>query len=89
MAEDGATLDGYEITSDDVWVNEQAAPQGGRLIIERVELAYRANDMRFGPYDPSSGPLYIQPVWSFYGHYEDGRELQFQVQALRDEYLKP
>ena len=89
MAEEGMTLEGYAITSDDVWVNEQAAPQGGRLIIEQVELAYRANDMRFGPYDPSSGPLYVQPVWSFYGHYEDGREIQFQVQALRDEYLKP
>ncbi len=89
MAEDGMTLEGYEITSDDIWVNEQAAPQGGRLKIERVELAYRANDMRFGPYDPAGGPLYVQPVWSFYGHYEDGREIQFQVQALRDEYLKP
>ncbi len=89
MAEEGITLENYEITSDDVWINEQAAPLGGKLTIERVELAYRANDMRFGPYDPSSGPLYVQPVWSFYGHYEDGREIQLQVQALRDEYLKP
>jgi hypothetical protein len=88
LADDGLTLDGYEITSDDVWVNEQVASLGGRLTIERVELAYRANDMRFGPYDPSSGPLYVQPVWSFYGRYEDGREIEIQVQALRDEYLK-
>jgi hypothetical protein len=88
IAEDGMTLDGYEITSDDVWVNEQAAQEGGRLTIERVELAYRANDMRFGPYAPSSGPLYVQPVWSFYGRYEDGRVIEIMVQALRDEYLQ-
>lgn len=81
-------LTDYTLTSTQVWVNDQPVQASGSVILEKIELAYRANDLRFGPYDPSNGPLYIQPVWRFYGHYTDGREFEIQVQALRDEYLK-
>ncbi len=86
---DGVTsLDGYEITSDEITVNEFQLPLGGRFTIEKIELVYRANDLKFGLPDPNGPALYVQPVWQFYGHYEDGREQVILVQALRDEYLE-
>ncbi len=33
-------------------------------------------------------PVYIQPVWRFSGHYEDGSIFDIRVQALTDGYLK-
>jgi hypothetical protein len=86
---DGLTsLEGYEITGDDIPVNEYQLPSFGRLTIEKIELVYRAIDLRFGLPDPNGPALYVQPVWRFSGHYEDGREQVILVQALRDEYLK-
>jgi hypothetical protein len=32
--------------------------------------------------------LYVQPMWVFNGHFDDGRRVIIQVQALPDEYLK-
>ncbi len=58
------------------------------MIIEKVELVYYIKDPR---YEINSGtdPAYIQPVWRFYGHYQDGSEFEFLVQALKDEFLLP
>jgi hypothetical protein len=35
------------------------------------------------------GTLYLQPVWRFYGHYDNGGEFEVIVQALKQEYLLP
>jgi len=34
-------------------------------------------------------PLYLQPVWRFYGHYDNGDEFDVIIQALKQEYLLP
>jgi hypothetical protein len=31
--------------------------------------------------------LYVQPMWVFTGHFDDGRRFIIQVQALPSEYL--
>jgi hypothetical protein len=35
------------------------------------------------------GTLYLQPVWRFYGHYDNGGEFEVLIQALKEEYLLP
>src|SRR5688572_14492489 len=57
--------------------------------IEKVELVYYIPDPRHTPSDPSAGPKYLQPAWRFYGHYGNGDEFEFLVQALKQEYLLP
>lgn len=57
--------------------------------IEKVELAYYTEDPRYAVIDPNAGSTYIQPVWRFYGHYDNGDEFEILVQALRQEYLFP
>jgi hypothetical protein len=60
------------------------------MSIEKVELAYFTPDRRYYPEsEPGSEPPYLQPVWIFSGHYSDGSEFEFIVQALKDEYLSP
>jgi hypothetical protein len=60
------------------------------MSIEKVELAYFTPDKRYYPASEQiNEPLYLQPVWIFSGHYGDGAEFEFIVQALKDEYLSP
>ncbi|OGN95304.1 MAG: hypothetical protein A2Z71_00265 [Chloroflexi bacterium RBG_13_50_21] len=65
----------------------------GRVTIEAIELAYdainldrcqtsAADDSNLAPW------LFVQPMWVFNGHFEDGRRFIAHVQALPDEYLK-
>jgi hypothetical protein len=48
-------------------------------------------DPLYGTLDPNAGaaPQYIQPAWRFYGHYSNGDEFEFLVQALKQEFLLP
>jgi hypothetical protein len=65
----------------------------GNVTIDRIELAYDAINLdrcqASASEDPNMAPwLYVQPMWVFNGHFEDGRRLIVQVQALPDEYLR-
>jgi hypothetical protein len=65
----------------------------GNVTIDRIELAYDAINLdrcqASAAQDPNMAPwLYVQPMWIFNGHFDDGRRLIVQVQALPDEYLK-
>lgn len=65
----------------------------GTVTIDSVELAYDAVNLdRCQPSaadDPTLAPwLYVQPMWVFNGHFDDGRRFIAQVQALPDEYLR-
>ena len=57
--------------------------------IEKVELVYYTPDQRYAGSEPASEPPYLQPVWRFYGHYSNGDEFEYLMQALKDEYLLP
>ncbi len=57
--------------------------------IEKVELVYYTPDKRYQPSESGASPVYIQPVWRFYGHYSEGSEFEILVQALKDEFLLP
>lgn len=59
------------------------------LTIESVELVYYVPDPLYATPDPNAGPQYLQPAWRFYGHYRDGSEVEFLVQALQPEFLLP
>jgi hypothetical protein len=56
------------------------------MTIEQIELAYFTYNQRYDgvPYEPV-----LQPVWRFYGHYEDGSEFEILIQALKPEFLLP
>jgi hypothetical protein len=65
----------------------------GTVTIDSVELAYDAINLdrcqASAANDPNMAPwLYVQPMWVFNGHFDDGRRFIAQVQALPDEYLK-
>ena len=45
---------------------------------------YQVNDPNYSQRSP-----YIQPVWHFHGHYEDGGEFDVLIQALKQEFLLP
>jgi LysM repeat protein len=57
--------------------------------IEKVELVYYAPDPRYQTPASGIGPVYIQPVWRFYGHFSNGDEFEVLIQALKDEFLLP
>ncbi len=59
------------------------------LIIEKVELMYYITNPHWQAGELSGSQPYIQPVWRFYGHYENGDEFEVIVQALKEEYLLP
>ena len=61
------------------------------LTIEQVELVYYVSNPYYQVSDPnySQRSPYIQPVWHFRGHYEDGSEFDVLIQALRQEFLLP
>jgi len=62
------------------------------LTIESVELIYFVSN----PYYQVSDPIYslrdtkyLQPVWHFQGHYDNGDKFDAMIQALKQEFLKP
>ena len=61
------------------------------LIIEQVELAYYVSNPYYQVNDPnySQRSPYVQPVWHFRGHYEDGSGFDILIQALKQEFLLP
>jgi LysM repeat protein len=59
------------------------------LTIESVELVYYVPNPRIGRQNSSAATAYLQPAWRFYGHYSDGSEVEFLVQALKQEFLLP
>lgn len=58
------------------------------LTVEKIELVNYTGDMRYVLPDNSIPPMYVQPAWRFYGHYENGNVFEILVQALSDEYLQ-
>jgi hypothetical protein len=62
-------------------------PSGPTITIEKVELVYFIRDPHQRSTLETNDPEYIQPVWQFYGHDSNGRELEVLVQALNDEFL--
>jgi LysM repeat protein len=83
------------ITADQSYVVEEQPGMENYIApsatIEKVELVYYSPDPLYGNADPanSTGAKYIQPAWRFYGHYSNGDEFEFLVQALKQEYLLP
>lgn len=59
------------------------------LTIENVTLVYYVPDPRMRRQNAAQGPQYLQPAWRFFGHYSDGSEAEFLVQALQQEFLLP
>ena len=76
------------ITADKPTIMDEPPPPA-TMTIEKVELVYYIADPRFAVADPAAGPPYIQPMWRFTGHYSNGDEFGFIVQALKDEFLLP
>ncbi|MGB8982794.1 MAG: hypothetical protein WCC12_13030, partial [Anaerolineales bacterium] len=60
-------------------------------VIEKIELIYFTNDPTAydDTLDPAQVKLYLQPVWHFSGHNENGDEVNTYIQALKQEYLLP
>jgi hypothetical protein len=78
--------------STDPSTNPGAVLQG-TVTIDKIELAYDSINLDRCPpsaaTDPNMTPwLYVQPMWVFTGHFDDGRRFVAQVQALPDEYLQ-
>ncbi len=82
-----------EITADQPYITDESIPSGinpPTMNIENVELVYFTPDMRYYPTpDPNAEPPYLQPAWRFSGHYSNGSEFEFIVQALKAEFLSP
>jgi hypothetical protein len=60
----------------------------GSAKVEKVSLVYLTTGFEDAPLTQNDLSRYIQPLWSFSGHLEDGREFNIFVQAVQDEYLK-
>ena len=61
------------------------------LTIDQVELVYYVSNPYYQVNDPnySQRSPYIQPVWHFHGHYDDGSGFDVLIQALKEEFLLP
>jgi len=61
------------------------------LTIDQAELVYFVNNPYYQVSDPnySQRSPYLQPVWHFHGHYDNGDIYDVMIQALKPEYLKP
>jgi hypothetical protein len=81
------------VTADQLYVIEDSVPSDGSspntMTIEKIELAYYTPDMRYHLTDPAMEPPYLQPVWRFVGHYSNGDEFEFILQAVTDDFLLP
>ena len=62
-----------------------------KLPIEKNEMNYITNDPTAydDTLDPAQVKLYLQPIWYFQGHNENGDEVNMYIQALKQEYLLP
>jgi hypothetical protein len=81
-----------------IWDHSQDSPPNpglllqGQVTIDLIELAYDAVNLdrcqaSFAE-DPANLPwLYVQPMWVFTGHFDDGRWFFLQVQALPAELI--
>jgi len=80
------------VTADQPYVMDEppsaVSSQAPSMTIEKVELIYYIPDQRYATPDENT-PAYVQPMWRFYGHYNNGDEFEFLVQALKDEFLSP
>jgi LysM repeat protein len=83
------TVTADQIYTVDETVESQVDYIPPALIIEKVELMYFVTNPHWQVDRLDGGPLYIQPVWRFYGHYESGGEFEVIVQALKEQYLLP
>ncbi|HKY53368.1 MAG TPA: LysM peptidoglycan-binding domain-containing protein, partial [Anaerolineales bacterium] len=61
------------------------------LTIDSIELKYFVNNPYYQVNDPNyeRRSTYIQPVWHFRGHYENGAKFDMLVQALKRDFLSP
>jgi len=86
---DGTPMPPPSIISNKPDVLPQSLPLTS-MTIEKIELAYFAPDERYS-YNgqASSAPVYVQPAWRFYGHYNDGSPFEILIQALKPEFLLP
>ncbi len=83
------TADQPTITTEQPGEQPTGSLPTATMTIEKVELVYYISDPRYAVADPTADPAYIQPMWRFTGHYNDGSTFEFLVQALRDEFLSP
>jgi len=81
------TADQPSVIDGPIPSEQYAAPP--TATIEKVELVYYTTDPRYKIPSSASGPVYIQPVWRFYGHFSTGDEFEVLIQALKDECLLP
>ncbi len=97
---DGVDLSSYEITSnqpavvDEAYMSEDSPSVDslqGMATVESIELAYMAvsldNCTPAANETPLEAGLYVQPMWVFKGHFEDGRRFEIRIQALPEAYL--
>jgi len=77
-----------EITSNQPDLLSQPLPPTS-MNIEKVELVYFSPDNLYSVVQASDNPIYVQPAWRFYGHYDDGSSFEILIQALKPEYLLP
>jgi LysM repeat protein len=86
-----------EITADQIPIYDDAAiPEVPNITppsvtIDSIELEYFVNNPYYQVNDPNyeRRSMYIQPVWHFQGHYEDGSGFDMMIQALKREFLSP
>lgn len=86
-----------EITANQIPIYDDAAiPEVPNLTppsltIDSIELEYFVNNPYYQVNDPNyeQRSMYIQPVWHFQGHYEDGSGFDMMIQALKREFLSP
>jgi len=74
-------------TMDEAQMPENYVPPA--LTIEKVELMYFVTNPHWQVDHLDGSPLYLQPVWHFYGHFENVGEFDLIMQALKQEYLLP
>jgi len=60
----------------------------GQVTIDKIELVYLALDYPGLVISPDAPERYVQPMWAFSGSTENGAQLQFMVQAVKDEYIE-
>ena len=84
------------ITSDQPYISDEpSAPESienyvpPTVTIEKVELVYYIPDPRYLASELVIDQRYLQPTWRFYGHYSDGTEFEYLIQALKNEFLLP
>ncbi len=74
------------IVVDEVVEGEHIPPT---LTIERVMFVYYMPDPIYIQGELQPDQRYIQPAWLFIGHYSDGSEFFYLVQALQRQFLLP